>query len=138
MHEHIDLARIYADFGPIGVSRSGGRLSMHASGTAVDVNAPVTVSRVQAIQNRLAELEAELAELARFGSDDYEEGAVLTFKGDYNGPKTYAYAAIKAGGKWHLTGGKAVQHATWDQLVEFMRKANVRKVKLVTETSRVV
>lgn len=129
-------------------------LSLHASGTVLDeawgfdgsrsggiVRArliPVTLSRTEVIEARLRELEAELTDIKRFGTDAYDEGDVLTFKGDYNGPKTYAYAAIKAGGKWHLTGGKAIQHASWDQLVEFMRKANVRKVRQVTETTRVV
>lgn len=97
-----------------------------------------TQSRTEVIEARLRDLEAELADIKRFGEDTYEDGDVLTFKGDYNGPKTYAYAALKAGGKWHLTGGKAIQHASWDALVEFMRKANVRKVRRVTETDRVV
>lgn len=101
-------------------------------------SAPRPVPRVQAIESRLRELEAELADIKRFGDDDYEDGDVLTFKGDFNGPKTYAWAAIKASGKWHLTGGKSIQHASWDALVEFMRGANVRKVRKVTDTERVV
>lgn len=95
-------------------------------------------SRTQAIESRLKQLESELADIKRFGDDKYEDGEVLTFKGDFNGPKSFSYAAIKAAGRWHLTGGKAVQNATWEQLVDFMRGANVRKVRAVTATKRVV
>lgn len=98
-------------------------------------------SRKEAIEARLRDLEAELAVLARYGSDDYAEGDVLTFKGDFGneGGTKYAYAAIKAGGKWHLTGGaKTPSYIGWDALVQFFIKANVQKVRKVVETERVV
>ena len=133
---------IPSEFERIWLSHDGsrsGRVSMHASGVALDFNAPPTVSRTEAIQNRLRELEAELAELAKYGSDDYDEGAVLTFKGDFGGATAYSYAAIKAGGKWHLTGGaKTPSYISWDDLVQFWIKAHVRKVRKVTQTERVV
>lgn len=96
------------------------------------------MNRLDIINARMRALEAEAAEIVRFGDDTYVDGDVLTFSADFHGDRSFAYAAIKAGGTWHLTGSKSSSYLTWDVLVEFFTKANVRKVRLVTATKRVV
>lgn len=99
----------------------------------------MATSRKAVIEARIAALEAEAAELERYGEDDYADGTVLTFKTNFGsefGP-TYSYAALKANGWWYLTGQEISGH-TWDWLVSFWRESKTEKIKLVTKTRTIL
>lgn len=97
-------------------------------------------SRKQVIEQRIAALEAEAVELERFGEDNYAEGTVLIFKTDFGKASgtTYTYAAVKVVGRWFLTGARSMQGVTWDELVDFWRKSETEKIKLVTRTRTIL
>jgi hypothetical protein len=61
--------------------------------------------------------DAALGDLNVPGQDPYNDGQVLVYKRNFGGPTQYTYAAIRANGKWYLTGtdNKA---KSWDELVE--------------------
>jgi hypothetical protein len=67
------------------------------------------------VERRERELEAE----SRYGEDDFEEGAVVTWTQRYPGRGTsYSYAAIKAAaGMWYTT-SKFGQALSWSELVQ--------------------
>jgi hypothetical protein len=68
--------------------------------------------------DRLAEL--KLAMVDRFGDDEYDDGTVVRFQKKFTADgHPYLYAAIKAGGKWYLT-GKEQSGLTWGQFVLFL------------------
>jgi hypothetical protein len=102
-----------------------------------------SMNRTEIIEKRIADLEREAAELKRFGPDIYEDGEVLVFStrfGKAKGEGTkYSFAALKAGGRWYLTGpmygGRAY---SWDDLVSFWRASKVRSVKVVMATEFVI
>lgn len=97
------------------------------------------MSRKNVIESRIASLEGELAELEKFGEDIYEDGEVLIFSLRFSEVKKYRYAAIKAAGKWFITGGKNPgSYLSWDDLTDFWRRGNVAKVRVVTATKRVL
>lgn len=97
------------------------------------------VSRLHDIQARMAELEAEAAAIGAYGADVYDEGDILKFKCEFdNRPgQVYTYAAIKGGGSWWLTGRTVAAHS-WDELVALWRRGHTRKVRVVTESRKVV
>lgn len=80
------------------------------------------MQRRSTIQTRLRQLEAELAALARFPDDNYDNGTVVKFERVVNrgteNEKTWLFAAMKFGNLWYLTAqrGKVV---TWETLCEF-------------------
>jgi len=49
-------------------------------------------------------------------------------------PKTYGYAAIKAGGKWYLTGPDSPQAVTWARLIGWLKSKNAIVHKFETPT----
>lgn len=65
----------------------------------------------------LERLENKARQLERFGEDDYENGAVITFSVRFpDGGISYHYAAVKADERWWLT-GKSQHPMSWDRLV---------------------
>jgi len=50
-------------------------------------------------------------------------------------PKTYTYAAVKAGGKWYLTGPDSPQSVTWARLIGWIKAkgAEVRTLQTPTQ-----
>jgi hypothetical protein len=97
------------------------------------------MDRREVVRSRIEALEQELAELAKFGDDVYEDGEVLIFSGSFVSGTNYHYAAIKAGGSWFLTGARNEnQYLSWGNLVSFWRRANVSKIRVVTKTRRVL
>ena len=96
------------------------------------------MGRREDIETRLRQLEAERAQLDRYGDDVYEDGDVIkfvkTFKilprngvgmwvDESNEAHKFTFVALKCENDlWYLTGrGKANANGqTWDQLVEFM------------------
>lgn len=63
----------------------------------------------------------QLAQLDRFGEDDFEDGDVLRFdKKFHQRGQVYSYAAIKANGLWYTTGPNSPKAYTWDELVQFL------------------
>ena len=97
------------------------------------------MDRRNVVRSRIEALENELAELQRFGEDIYENGEVLIFSGSFNSGTNYSYAALKADGRWFLTGSRNEnQYLSWDSLISFWRRANVDKIRVVTKTRRVL
>lgn len=72
-----------------------------------------------------AEVETKVARLAGMDAlpveDDFPEFAVITFTRTFpDAPeRSYTYAALKAEGRWYLTGRDRAPH-TWDSLVAFI------------------
>lgn len=98
------------------------------------------MNRKNIIESRIASLEGELAELEKFGDDVYFDGDVLIFRIRFaNSEQKYNYAAIKAAGRWFITGGRNEgSYLSWDDLVTFWRRAEKVKISIVTDTKRVL
>lgn len=86
-----------------------------------------------AMTRQLAETEKKLQWLESFPEDDFEDGSVITFDKSYESEydykvnddegKWYKYAAIKADGRWYLSGPKnGGITKDWEALVLFMSK----------------
>lgn len=94
------------------------------------------MGRREDIAARMRALEAEQAQIDRYGEDIYDEGDVIKFMksfkvirrgapgftSGFESTRDFTYVALKANGKWFMTGrrdneGKGM---TWDELVEFM------------------
>jgi len=71
-------------------------------------------------------------------TDPFPDGMVLVFDARYlpDGP-TYSYAALRAAGKWYMTGGRAVQgHGlTWAELVDWWVEHRVDMLGFYEQTS---
>lgn len=93
------------------------------------------MGRREDIEARLRQLEAERAQLDRYGEDVYDDGDVIKFvkmltvaKRDDDGrwsgavrSRNFTFAALKCdNGLWYGTGRNAAKGMTWDELVEFM------------------
>lgn len=93
------------------------------------------------IEARLRQLEAERAQLTRYGDDVYDDGDVIKFVKTFRKRKLptdgyttsqhyemrdFTYVALKVDGKWFPTGmhsdlnGCDLNGCDWDTLVEFM------------------
>jgi hypothetical protein len=85
---------------------------------------------------RIAE---QLAKIARFGDDVYEDDTVLAFDYQFNGgSKVYSYAIIKCAGRWYTTGTKVNGGQTWDQLVRFWTQGTVVNMWVAAEWEQVL
>jgi hypothetical protein len=90
---------------------------------------------VQEANDLIAELEADLPE------DIYAEGCVLVFTkpgryadgfGQPDFRRRLKYAAIKAGGHWHLT-GKNWTPKSWEVLLDFIGPENYPTIKTISQ-----
>lgn len=100
-------------------------------------NKESSMNRTEVITAELARLQDELATRSKFGEDYYVEGTVLKFKADYNGDKSYTFAAIKAADKWYLTGRESMAYS-WSQLVDFFISTHTTKVWGMAKAQRIV
>lgn len=97
------------------------------------------MARKDIIESRIASLEEELVELQKFGNDIYFDGDVLIFRLRFPSSDTkYNYAAIKAAGKWSVTGNSTGSRLSWDNLVTLWRQAEKVKISVVTDSKRVL
>lgn len=56
--------------------------------------------------------------------DIFDDGDVISFQKRFtSGPQRYSYVAIKAAGRWYLSGDSNA-FRTFDALVKYMRKDN--------------
>jgi hypothetical protein len=64
----------------------------------------------------------QLEHLDRYPDEDpFEDGTKLEFAKTFpTGDQEYVYLAIRAAGRWHLTGGRSPQNVTWSRFVDFM------------------
>lgn len=94
-----------------------------------DFGKPVeeTMSIRETAQAQLERLEAERQRLLtrldiidQFGEEDpWKDEAVLFFKRDFGGPRSYTHIAVKLADKWYVTGERNANRAfTWPELVE--------------------
>lgn len=79
--------------------------------------AQAQLERNEAERQRLL---TRLAIIDQFGEEDpWKEEAVLFFKRDFGGPRSYVHIAVKCGDKWYVTGSRNANRAfTWPELVE--------------------
>ena len=94
------------------------------------------MNRTEVIEHRIKELEAELAKRQQFGEDEFPNGTVLKFKyrfcGEYSNTAFYTFVALKTADHWYLT-GRIADMFTWDDLVEFLARGTVKKMRIATE-----
>jgi hypothetical protein len=92
------------------------------------------------ILNQIHRLEAELAELDRFGEDVFPDQTVLIFGCKF--PQTvtvYTYVALKASGRWYVTGtGTSSMIKSWNDLVVWWKDHLATEIREVTETKEVL
>lgn len=62
--------------------------------------------------------------------EDHEDGAVIRFAA-VHGRRTYSYAGHRTGGLWYLTGARAPQAQTWEQLRAWAWNNGVRSVEVL-------
>jgi hypothetical protein len=130
---------VYAErTGGIGV---GGSYSAVVTPSGQIVGRRKTVGRKRVLERTIERAQEKLDQLEIMGEDDYEDGAVLTFKKRFTpGGIAYTYVALKIAGGWYLSGR---QHGsvgrTWDSLVEFIVENNTHpEVWVVSEWERVI
>lgn len=112
----------------------------------------------ESIQNRIARLASEQAEMQRvldgnlareakleaekqerldhYGEDVYENGAVLTWDEDGRYGKKLTYVALKAGNRWWVTGhGPNEVSYIWSNLISFIsgQPSKMEDVYMVTQ-----
>lgn len=90
---------------------------------------------LRVVSAQLERRELQLRELDRYPTDDpFADGDTLHFTKTFpNGPREYSYAAYRTNGLWYVTGSRAPNGASWEQLVNFMG-LGVRDI-LLTSTS---
>lgn len=65
--------------------------------------------------------QSKLSMIDEYG-DDHKDGTVLAFRKRFEqfGP-SYSYAAIRANGRWYMTGGRSsAQGCSWAELVDWL------------------
>lgn len=87
--------------------------------------------KIELCEKELAIYRKKLETIDKFGEDVYEDGAVLVFSVKFP-QNTYNYAAIKAGGRWHVT-GSFVEAWNWSELVETLLYKAINGVWHATE-----
>jgi len=93
------------------------------------------------IKKQIAYLYGELEKRDRWGDDIYEDSEIIAFTKTFTNNHhagEYYYAAIKADGKWYITGNYESGHPrTWEELIEwFDAKGSVKDVRVVVKTKK--
>lgn len=83
------------------------------------------MSRLEDAKASLRRLEAEIAQLERFGDGErFNDGDVIRFTKTYNSAQvkgTYTYAALKTSRGWYVTGRSYSKDVyTYDELIELI------------------
>lgn len=92
-------------------------------------------SRRDVIAGRLRQLEAELADISRWGEDDWPDGTVWMVEASYQGSETvYQFAVIKVVGRWWITGPRQhrIDGRRWDDIVAWLNEFKAVTVWRVT------
>lgn len=78
-----------------------------------------------ALQKEIDRLSKKKAVLASFGPDDFEDETVITWKRTFDRDpnstctgRAYTYVALKAGGRWWITGYHGERGLAYHELVE--------------------
>lgn len=79
-------------------------------------------SAILILAGQLTRRQNQLEHLERYPEEDpFTDGTKLEFEKTFPGSEQrYAYLALRAAGRWHLTGQRSPQNVTWEHLVEFM------------------
>lgn len=82
------------------------------------------------LQEDIDRAAAHLERLNRYGDDPFEDGTVIAFDKVFGNPvycepRTYSYAAIRAGGKWWTTSPRSPKGYEWWELREFIGDAEI-------------
>jgi hypothetical protein len=83
---------------------------------------------IERAEKDIERAERRLALLESFPEDHFDEGTVLWFEKKFpSGDRVYTYCALKAGGKWYLTGpSQSGLNYDWGALLEFVIGANAK------------
>lgn len=91
--------------------------------SALVAEAARLLRKIEKTERRLARVRAEIK------AESYPTEptvSLITFQKQYiTVGKTYDYAALRANGRWYITGSTAPQGITWRQLIDFIRLDNV-------------
>jgi len=71
---------------------------------------------------------ARLDQIEQQYGPDGEDGSVIRFIRTIR-TRTYSYAAIRAGGRWYVTGGQSPQQLTWSELVRWLDHQKIQAVE---------
>lgn len=95
---------------------------------------------VAALAAKLARRTAQLEHLDRFPNvDPFADGDVLEFERTFPGSdQAYRYVALRAEGRWFLTGQRAPQNCSWDRFVAFMGLGVAAVYKIADASGRSV
>jgi hypothetical protein len=75
------------------------------------------------IEARMKYYIEQLDKLEKRPVDQFEEGAIVTFQKGFGRSFMYTYAAVKAGGKWWMSGLRRPSGSmSWDSLMEFIEE----------------
>lgn len=70
------------------------------------------------------------------GMEPTDDGAVVTFQRSFADTDIfYSYAAMRADGKWYLTGSMGSIAFTWDELLYWCEEGTTRDFRLVTDNA---
>lgn len=88
-------------------------------------------ARINSHLTQAATLQRQLEAVDQFGPDVYTDGAVITFKKQFQVKGVvYDYAMIRARGLWFSTGPKAPKAYTWDDMVLWLLSEPVPTTEL--------
>lgn len=104
---------------------------------------------IEGLEQQLEKAAAALAQMKRFGDDDYPAGTIIAFdvtfpaqtrNGFNEDSRTYAYAAIKSpDGLWQTSGPDRPGPFSWSELVQWWtrRRIPTTEVWVVTQFEQV-
>ena len=74
------------------------------------------------LAGQVARRARQLEHLERYPADDpFRDGTKLEFEKRFPGSEQrYSYLALRAAGRWHITGARSPQNVTWFEFVDFM------------------
>ena len=80
--------------------------------------------RIKDLEIQISEMVETLAVLKTWPKEPVEDYAVITFSKTFGSSSNfpYHYAAIKAGGRWWIT-GKVTRSFSWEELLDFIDSA---------------
>lgn len=99
-------------------------------------NAEYLAAKVQMYERNTEAARAELERVLMRPVDDFEEGSIVTFQKGFGRSYMYTYCAIKAGGKWWMSGLKRPTAGTsWDVLLDFIESSETEMpiIRYMTE-----
>lgn len=105
---------------------------------ALDTEEATMAGRKAFLEAHASRIMDEIEKLGVLGEDVYEDDNVLSIKYNHGGGTDYTYIALKAGGKWYLSGYQNQGPMSWDKMLEFFTHGEIIGMWVVTSWERVV